>query len=210
MKLIIFGATGKIGQAVMREALRRKYEVTAVVRNRFKFNEKHELLTIVEGDLQKPDSIASIIAGHEVVISAYGPKFGAEKELVEVARTLVEGVREGGAERLVIVGGAGSLKTDEGITLMESEGFPEELKPLAKAHQDAFEIFAASDLDWSYLSPASIIEPGRRTGNFRIGTDRLIVDEEGHSRISVEDYAVALLDEVDDPYFSRSRFTVAY
>ncbi|WP_211747217.1 NAD(P)-dependent oxidoreductase [Paenibacillus sp. Marseille-Q4541] len=210
MKLIIFGASGTIGQAIVQEALRRKHEVTAVVRNRFKLNEKHDLLTVVEGDLLKPGSIAELAKGHEVVISAYGPKFGAEQELVEVARALVEGLREGGVERLVVVGGAGSLKTDEGVPLMETAGFPEEVKPLAMAHQDAFQIYQESDLDWTYLSPASIIEPGRRTGNFRIGTDRLIVDEEGQSRISVEDYAVALIDEVDDPYFSGSRFTVAY
>ena len=210
MKVIIFGATGTIGQAIMHEALRRKYEVTAVVRNRFKLNEKHDLLTIVEGDLLKPNSIAELVKGHEVVISAYGPKFGEEQELVEVARALVEGLRKGGVERLVVVGGAGSLMTDEGIPLMETAGFPEEVKPLAMAHQDAYQIYQESDLDWTYLSPASTIEPGRRTGNFRIGTDRLVVDEDGQSRISVEDYAVALLDEVDDPYFSGSRFTVAY
>ncbi|MBD7968739.1 NAD(P)-dependent oxidoreductase [Paenibacillus gallinarum] len=210
MKLIIFGASGTIGQAIMQEALRRKHEVTAVVRNRFKLNEKHDLLTIVEGDLLKPDSIAELAKGHEVVISAYGPKFGAEEELVEVARALVEGLRKGGVERLIVVGGAGSLMTDEGIPLMETAGFPEEVKPLAMAHQDAYQIYQESDLDWTYLSPASTIEPGFRTGNFRIGTDRLVVDEDGQSRISVEDYAVALLDEVDDPYFSGSRFTVAY
>lgn len=210
MKLIIFGASGTIGQAIMQEALRRKHEVTAVVRNRFKLNEKHDLLTIVEGDLLKPDSIAELVKGHEVVISAYGPKFGAEQELVEVARALVEGLRKGGVERLIVVGGAGSLMTDEGIPLMETAGFPEEVKPLAMAHQDAYQIYQESDLDWTYLSPASTIEPGIRTGNFRIGTDRLVVDEDGQSRISVEDYAVALLDEVDDPYSSGSRFTVAY
>ncbi|WP_160035078.1 NAD(P)-dependent oxidoreductase [Paenibacillus sp. An7] len=210
MKLIIFGASGTIGQAILQEALRRKHEVTAVVRNRFKLNEKHDLLTIVEGDLLSPDSIAELVKDHEVVISAYGPKFGAEQELIEVARALVEGLHKGGVERLIVVGGAGSLMTDEGIPLMETPGFPEEVKPLAIAHQDAYQIYQESDLDWTYLSPASTIEPGIRTGNFRIGTDRLVVDEDGQSRISVEDYAVALLDEVDDPYFSGSRFTVAY
>ncbi|MCM3784728.1 NAD(P)-dependent oxidoreductase [Neobacillus mesonae] len=210
MSIALFGATGTIGQAILEEASRRNMTVTAIVRNRFKFNEKRDGLTIVEGDILRPESVAEAVKGHDVVISAYGPKFGEEEELLEAARSLVEGVRNSGVQRLLVVGGAGSLLTESGVPLMETAGFPEEVKPLALAHRDAFHIYEESDLDWTYLSPAATIEPGRRTGNFRIGMDRLILDEAGQSRISVEDYAAALLDEVDDPYFSRSRFTVAY
>ncbi|MEK5060619.1 3-beta hydroxysteroid dehydrogenase [Paenibacillus sp. FSL H7-0326] len=210
MNIALYGATGTIGQAILDEALGRKMTVTAIVRNRFKFNEKREGLTIVEGDILKPESVAEAVKGHDVVISAYGPEFGKEEELVEAARSLVEGIRNSGVQRLLVVGGAGSLLTDSGVPLMETPEFPEEVRPLALAHRDAFHIYEESDLDWTYLSPAATIEPGRRTGNFRIGTDRLILDEAGQSRISVEDYAAAMVDEADDPYFSGSRFTVAY
>ncbi|MNT74816.1 hypothetical protein D3C72_2136640 [compost metagenome] len=122
----------------------------------------------------------------------------------------MEGVKRGGAGRLIIVGGAGSLEVAPGVALMDTPAFPEEWLPIARAHAEAYEIFRASDIDWTYLSPAAVIEPGERTGNFRIGTNQLVTDELDNSRISVEDYAVALLDEVDEGHFVRGRFTVAY
>lgn len=157
-----------------------------------------------------PASLEQAIQGHDAVISAFGPLFGREEELVAAARTIVEGTRRGGVNRLLIVGGAGSLLTDEGVPLMETAGFPEEIRTLARAHADAYNIYKEADLDWTYLSPAAIIEPGKRTGFFRIGMDRLVTDESGESRISAEDYAVAMLDELEDPQFIRARFTVAY
>lgn len=199
-----------IGKRIAEEAIRRGHQVTAVVRNPDKLSEYQEKMNIVRANAVDPSSIAEAVKGHDAVISAYGPKFGEEEELLEAARALIEGVRRGGVQRLLIVGGAGSLITDSGDALMDTPEFPEELRPLAKAHADAYGIYQESDLEWTYLSPAAIIEPGRRSGQFRIGMDRLVTDESGSSRISVEDYAVAMLDELDDPQFIGTRFTVAY
>lgn len=210
MNIIIFGSTGQVGKAIVREALKRGHGVTAVVRNPSKMTEEHERLQVVKGDILDPESVANLTRGHEAVISAYGPKFGEEEELLEAARSLVEGVRRSGVNRLLIVGGAGSLKTGSDVRLMDTPAFPQELLPLAKAHADAYEIYNQSDLDYTYLSPAAVLETGRRVGNFRIGMDMLVTDEIGSSRISVEDLSAALIDEMEDPYFSRSRFTVAY
>ncbi|WP_054957750.1 NAD(P)-dependent oxidoreductase [Paenibacillus dakarensis] len=210
MNIAVVGAAGTIGKRIAEEAIRRGHQVTAVVRNPEKLSEDKEKMNIVRASAVDPSSIAEAVKGHDAVISAYGPRFGEEEELLEAARALIEGTRRGGVQRLLIVGGAGSLITDSGDALMDTPEFPSELKTLAMSHADAYGIYKESDLDWTYLSPAAIIEPGRRTGQFRIGTDRLITDESGSSRISVEDYAVAMLDELEDPQFTRTRFTVAY
>lgn len=210
MNIVIFGATGTIGQAIVKEAIKRKHHVTAAVRDPQRVTESGELLTVVKADILSPDSVAAAVQGHEALISAYGPKFGEEKELLEAAQSLIEGARRAGVSRLMIVGGAGSLKTENGERLMDSAEFPEEVRPLAQAHADAYDIYRASDMLWTYFSPAGVIEPGRRTGQFRIGIDTLVTDEMGHSRITVEDYAVALIDELEEAEFIRARFTVGY
>ncbi|OZB93087.1 NAD(P)-dependent oxidoreductase [Paenibacillus sp. XY044] len=210
MHITIFGASGQVGKAIVHEALKRGHGVTAVVRDPAKLTEQHERLNVVTGNILDPASVTRVCEGQEVVISAYGPTFGEEQELLEAARSLIEGVRRAGVKRLLIVGGAGSLKTGPDTLLMDAPEFPQELVPLARAHADAYHIYSQSDLDYSYLSPAAVLETGRRTGNFRIGMDMLISDELGDSRISVEDLAAALIDEMEDPYFVRTRFTVAY
>lgn len=210
MKVVLFGATGTIGQRILKEALSRGHEVTAVVREISRLNEEHERLQVVTGDLLDPGSVAEAVKGHEAVITAYGPKFGAEGELLEATRSLIEGMRRAEVSRLLIVGGAGSLEVSPGVYLMDTPEFPEEVRPLAMAHADAYELYRESELEWTYVSPASTIEPGPRYGNFRIGTDKLITDETGASKITAEDYAAALIDELEDPYFTRACFTVAY
>ncbi|AZK45002.1 NAD(P)-dependent oxidoreductase [Paenibacillus lentus] len=212
MKILIFGGTGTIGKAILAEALRRGHEVTAVVRNTVKLEglEDQEGLHLLQGDILMPESIAKAVEGRDLVISAYGPKFGEEDELPEAARSLVEGVKRGGVRRLIVVGGAGGLEVEPGVLLMDTPEFPEEIRPLARAHDEAYQVYKASDLLWTVLSPAAVIEPGKRTGQFRIGTNRLVTDERDQSRISIEDYAVALLDEAEDPQFPGARFTVAY
>ncbi|WP_410771051.1 NAD(P)-dependent oxidoreductase [Fontibacillus sp. BL9] len=212
MKITIFGSTGTIGKAVLEEALRRGHEVTAVVRDINKLNDLagREKLRVVTGDILMPESVAGSVEGSDVVISAYGPRFGAENELSEATRSLIEGVRRGGVRRLIAVGGAGGLEVAPGVRLLETPDFPEEIAPLARAHEDAFNIYRDCDIVWTVLSPAAVIEPGKRTGMFRIGMNQLVTDEREQSRISVEDYAVAMLDEVEDPQFIQARFTVAY
>ncbi|MFK4171087.1 NAD(P)-dependent oxidoreductase [Paenibacillus lautus] len=210
MKVALIGASGTIGKRITEEALRRGHEVTAVLRNPDRLDSEHERLQKVKADVMDPSSLEEAVQGHDAVISAFGPKFGQEEELVAAARTIVEGTRRGGVTRLLIVGGAGSLIADGGVPLMETPEFPEEIRPLARAHADAYDLYKESDLEWTYISPAALIEPGKRTGQFRIGMDRLVTDESGSSRISVEDFAVAVIDELDDPQFIQSRFTVAY
>ncbi|AWB43217.1 3-beta hydroxysteroid dehydrogenase [Paenibacillus sp. CAA11] len=212
MRILLYGATGTIGKRILNEALRREHEVTVVVRDssRLGMDERPDRLHVITGDVMIPDSVAEAAEGQEIVISAIGPKFGEENDLLEAARSLVEGVKRSGARRLIVVGGAGSLEVAPGVRLMDTPEFPEEIRPLARAHAEAYEVYADSDIDWTYLSPAAVIEPGERTGQFRIGMKQLVTDELDNSRISAEDYAVALLDEVEDPQFIRSRFTVAY
>lgn len=212
MNILIYGATGMLGRRIVSEALRREHEVTAVVRDAAKVKELAwgERVHIRTGDILQPGSVAEAAAGQEIVISAFGPKFGAEDELSEAARSLLEGVKRSGARRLIVVGGAGTLEVSPGLLLMDTPEFPEEIRPLARAHAEAYEIIRKSDVNWTYLSPPAVIEPGERFGSFRIGLDRLVVDELDSSRISAEDFAVALLDEVEDPQFLQQRFTVAY
>ncbi|WP_046225869.1 NAD(P)-dependent oxidoreductase [Paenibacillus dauci] len=210
MKVIIIGATGTIGQRLVQEGLRRGYEVTAATRDSSKIDPNTERLSGIRLDVMEPSSVEAAVAGHDVVINAFGPQFGQESDLPEAARSIVEGMKNAGVSRLVIVGGAGSLEVEPGVRLMDTPDFPAEIKPLALAHVEAYDVYRHSDLEWTYVSPASWIEPGKRTGNFRIGTSRLITDDDGASRISAEDYAAALFDEVEDPQFVHDRFTVAY
>lgn len=210
MDVVVLGASGTLGKAIVQEALKRKHEVTAAVRHPDSLQIEHERLQIATVDILNPSSVAAVVGGHGEVISAFGPDSGRENDLLGAADSLLEGMRIAGAERLMIVGGAGSLKTESGEWLMDTAEFPEELRPLAAAHANAYEIYRGSALDYTYISPPAVIVPGRRTGMFRIGLDRLIVDENGESSISVEDFAVAVIDELEEGNFSRERFTVAY
>lgn len=210
MDVVVFGASGTIGKAIIQEALKRKHEVTAAVRNPESIELQHERLQIVSADILNPASVAAAVSGHGEIISAFGPGPGQENDLLKAAESLLEGMRQAGVARLIIVGGAGSLKTESGEWLMDTPEFPEDLRPLAAAHAHAYEIYRGSELDYTYISPPATIISGRRTGMFRIGLDRLITDEDGKSSISVEDFAVAVVDELEEGNFSRERFTVAY
>lgn len=210
MDVVVFGASGTIGKAIVQEALKRKHEVTAAVRNPESIELQHERLQIVSADILNPASVAAAVSGHGEIISAFGPGPGQENDLLRAAESLLEGMRQAGVARLIIVGGAGSLKTESGEWLMDTPEFPEDLRPLAAAHAHAYEIYRGSELDYTYISPPAAIISGRRTGMFRIGLDRLITDEDGKSSISVEDFAVAVVDELEEGNFSRERFTVAY
>ncbi|MNB97794.1 short chain dehydrogenase [compost metagenome] len=210
MDVVVIGASGTIGKAIVQEALKRKHEVTAAVRSTETVMLEHERLKVVQVDALDAASVAAAVAGHGEIISAYGPDPGREDDLLRAADSLIGGLRQSGVERLIIVGGAGSLKTESGEWLMDTADFPEELRPLAAAHAHAYEVYRSSALDYTYISPPAAVIAGRRTGMFRIGLDRLITDENGESSISVEDLAVAVVDELEEGNFSRERFTVAY
>ena len=212
MKIALFGATGMIGQRILREALNRGHDVTAVVRDPARLTETHKNLTVVTGDVLNADSIAATTAGANAVVSAYGPKGAPDSTLLDAARALIAAAAKTHVHRLLVVGGAGSLEVAPGVQLVDTPGFPAEYKSSALAAREVLGIFKteANDLDWTYVSPAAIITPGERTNTFRLGGDQLVADAEGQSRISAEDFAVAVLDELETPKHVKQRFTLGY
>jgi putative NADH-flavin reductase len=213
MNIVIFGATGMIGRRIVQEALSRGHTVTGVVRDPSRSDLSGEGLTLAQGDLRDGASVARLAAGHDAAVSAFGPAQDQPVEIVaDVARTLLDALPKAGVRRLIFVSGAGSLEVAPGVQLLDVPEFPAEWRGIAAAHRDALELFRSSDsdLDWTVFSPAAYISPGERTGRYRTGTDQLVADAQGHSAISAEDYAVALLDELEQPKFIRRRFTAAY
>ena len=212
MKIVLFGASGMIGSRVLAEALRRGHAVTAVVRDPSKVTTTSPNLTVKQGDLTAAGTVSELIAGHDVVVSAYSPPHDQVSLVGDVARTLVSAVGSATpSPRLIVVGGAGGLETAPGVRVIDALDFPPAWKPIARAHIDSLaDVYRKSAVDWTYFSPAALIQPGERTGKYRTGRDQLVADAAGHSTISAEDYAVALLDEVETPRFRRSRMTAAY
>lgn len=203
MKIALIGATGFIGSRILAEALQRGHQVTGIVRNPDKLPQKAGL-TPQRGDVFDQAGLTKLIAGHDVVISAV-------HFLQSDAAKLIGAVKQSGVARYLVVGGAGSLQVAPGQDLVDSPHFPAIYKEEASKGRDFLNLLRSETaLDWTFLSPAAIIEPGVRSGSFRLGKDELVVDAKGESRISAEDYAVALLDEVEKPQHRRQRFTLAY
>lgn len=212
MKIALFGATGTIGQRILAEALEREHLVTAISRDPDKITTSHPGLKTVAADMLDAASVAAAALGHDAVISAYGPPFENPQTLVAATEALIAGLTTAGVARLVMVGGAGSLEAAPGVALMDTPQFPEFLRPIASAHRDALAVLKeqGSELEWTSISPPALIEPGERTGAYRTGDDQLLSDAQGQSRISAEDFAIAVLDEVEHGQFVRRRFTVAH
>jgi len=213
MKVALIGATGFIGSHLLNEALDRKHEVTAVVRHPERVPVRPGV-TAKKGDVYDRDALADLLVGHEAVISA----FSADKDVPDVYQSMVEGAksiiasaRKAGVNRLLAVGGAGSLEISPGQQVIDEPGFPEEWRAGALGtRQFLYLLREEPGLDWTFLSPAQMIQPGERTGKFRLGGDQLLVDADGNSVISLPDYAVAMIDELEEPRHSRRRFSVAY
>lgn len=214
MKIAIYGANGAIGTAIAKEALGRGHTVTAVVRDPAKVTLSHDRLTVTQGDVTESAGVTQVAEAHEAVISAVGPNWGKGEDLsvyTDGATSLIAGIgAAANAPRLVIVGGAGSLEVAPGVLLFDTPDFPDAWRPLAKAHGEGLNLYRASDIDWTFVSPAIMIEAGERTGSYRVGGDQVLFDSEGNSRISNEDYAVAVVDELETPAHVRERITVAY
>ncbi|MBW4522203.1 MAG: NAD(P)-dependent oxidoreductase [Scytolyngbya sp. HA4215-MV1] len=210
MKLIMFGPTGTIGSRILTEALQRGHQVTAITRDPSRFSVSHSNLAVVAGNALDPASVANLAKGHDAVLSAMGPGGSSAETIVKAAQALIDGLSQAGIHRLIVVGGAGTLEVAPDVLLMNSPNFVEEYRPLAVAHLQAYNLYKASNLDWSFVCPAAEIAPGERTGNFRVGADRLLVNEKGESRISAEDYAIGFLNEVEQPQYIHHRMTVAY
>lgn len=211
MKIALYGTSGMIGRCICEEALVRGHQITGIARDPAKLDLRHPRLTTAKGDVRDPASIASAVAGHDAVISAVGPRQDDDPQMVvEAANALTQGLQRAGVRRLLVVGGAGSLEIEPGLQLVDTPDFPAAWKPVSLAARDALAVYRAADLDWTYLSPAAEIAPGERTGQYRTDTDRLVTDAAGESHISAEDYAVAMLDELEQPKHIRQRFTAAY
>jgi uncharacterized protein len=216
MKLVIFGATGNVGQRITKEALDRGHEVVAVVRDPARSEAPDPRIRLVQGDATDAASVASVVRGADAVVNAISPRPGKHGKpapsLTDAARALISGLKEAGVKRLAVVGGAGSLEVAPGVALVDTPGFPDAYKQEALEQRDALDVYRAEagGLDWTYLSPAAMIQPGERTGRYRTTDDQFLTDAQGNSTISFEDYAVALLDELERPQHTGRRFGVAY
>lgn len=209
MNVVLFGATGMIGSQILAELVRRGHNVTAVVRHPEKITAE-EGVKVVKGDVLDHASVAATTKGTDAAISAYAPPRSNPELIVDATRSLLTGLATAGVERLIVVGGAGSLEVAPGVQLLDAPGFPEEWRPIAEAHRNVLPVLKEADLEWTYLSPTALIHPGQRTGKFRVGGTRLVANDQGESRISAEDYAVALVDEVEKPQHLRQQFTMGY
>ena len=214
-EIVLIGASGFVGSAILKEALDRGFKVIAVVRHPEKIKTVHKDLIVKQYDVSSADAVAEVCKGADAVISAYNPGWknpDIAKETTLVYKAILEGVRKAGVKRFLVVGGAGSLLISPGKRIMDSGLIPESYLPAVRALADVYliDLTAEKSIDWVFFSPAGIIEPGQRTGKFRLGKDDMIVNEKGESKISVQDYAVAMIDEVEKPSHHKERFTIGY
>jgi uncharacterized protein len=203
MKIAIVGATGNVGKRIVDEALHRGHNVTGIARDPSKLSPRNGL-TLVQGNANDPSKLGQLLVGHDVVISSI-------MFLHSDITLLVEAVRVSGVKRYLVVGGAGSLEVAPGKLLVDQPDFPDFVKAEAtKGGEYLTYLKGIKDLDWTFLSPSALFTNGERTGVFRLGRDELLVGSDGKSWISYEDYAIALLDEIEHPKYIQQRFTVGY
>jgi putative NADH-flavin reductase len=214
MKVALIGANGKIGSRIANELLNRGHHVTGIARKPETLTTANKHLTLVKADALNIDELSEALKGHDAVISAFGVDWTKPETFhlfSDIAAAVIAASKKAGVKRLLNVGGAGSLEVAPGVQLVDTPEFPAMWKAGADAQRDSLEVFRKeTELDWTFLSPAIIIEPGERTGKFRIAKDNPIFDADGNSRITYDDYAVALVDELENPQFIKQRFTVGY
>ena len=217
MNIAIIGASGFVGSALVDEAVSRDYSVTAIARNAEKIASEDDRVTPVSVDVNNAEKLTEVLNGHDAVLTAFHP--GRDNpdqydEYLEGHKHIQQAVKQSDVDRWLVIGGAGSLYNEDGEQLVDTPEFPEEFREEATAARDYLDILKEDeDLEWTYLSPAILMHPGidtGKTGDYRINTDNPVFDENGESKISVEDLAVALLDELENEDFIQQRFTVAY
>ena len=202
MKVALIGASGNVGSRLLAELAARGHSVTAIVRNPEKLPARPGV-TAKRGDVFDKAGLAALLAGHDIAISAV--RFSASD-----ARTLIDAVKASGVRRYLVVGGAGSLEVAPGKRLIDQPDFPAAYKPEAAKGAEFLDLLKGEkELEWTFLSPSALFVEGERTGKFRLGRDALLTNDKGSS-ISFEDYAIALVDELEKPAHSRQRFTVGY
>jgi len=204
MKVALLGASGKGGSEITKELVSRGHEVVAIARN-VENLPSGAGITPRQGDASNEDELADLIHGVDAVISAVHFNIPSS--------TFLNAVKKAGVNRLLVMGGAASLKNAEGVRLYDTPGFPENIKPFVKPAIDFLEeLKQETEVDWTFFSPAMTIFVGPRQGpgSFRLGKDELVVDANGESKISYADYAIAMVDELEQHQHSRSRFTIGY
>lgn len=214
-KIVLIGASGFVGTAILKEALDRGHQVTAVVRHPGRITAVHKNLKVKHGDVSLINVVTEVCRNADAVISAYNPGWknpDIAEETTRVYTTILDGIRKSGVKRFLVVGGAGSLFISPGKRMMDAGVMPESILPAVRALAGFYlnDLNAEKDIDWVYFCPARIIEPGLRTGKYRLGKDDLVLNEKGESRISVQDYAAAMVDELEKPAHHRERFTIGY
>jgi hypothetical protein len=217
MKIAIVGATGFVGSKICDEALARSHQVTAIARKPETLP-AHPRLVSRPLDILDTAALAQALAGHDAIVSAYSPGRGSPIEtvyqtFVAAHRAIIDAVKLSGVARYLAVGGAASLKTPEGIEFMESPaaaGFAAFMPALRGTREQYYMLNGEPQLDWVFLAPSVMLAPGERTGKYRTGKDHILYCEPGKSAISLEDYAVAMIDEIERPAHHRERFTVGY
>lgn len=214
MRIALIGASGHIGREIAREALRRGHTVTAITRSPGALAAELPGIAVKTANLFDASELSTAVAGNEIIASAFGPSAGDTLGAASVplaAEALVTAARLTGIERLVVVGGAGSLEIAPGKQLVDSPDFPKAYRDLALAHREAFEhLCQAGDLQWTFFAPAAMIGPGEKLGRYRVGRRALIADTEGNSRISYADYADAFVSELENKAHPQEIVTVAY
>lgn len=213
MNVALFGASGWIGGFICSELLGRGHKVTALVRDKSRLQKSHQDLIVREGDLRDRDLVKELLSGQDAVVaSVSGRRDGDHRFLFDCAKMLLEVAGETGLGHLVWVGGAGSLEVRPGVSLLDTDSFPEEWRDEARVQREVLEYFRRSGdaVSWALVSPAMRIKTQEKLGDFRIGGDQLMRDEEGESQITVGDLAVSVVDEVECPAHRGERFSVAY
>lgn len=208
----LIGASGFVGTAILNELMARGHKVTAVVRNPEKISVSNFNLTVTKADT---DALTEACKGKDAVISAYNPGWTNPNIYEEALRNyplILKAAKRSGVRRLLCVGGAGTLFCAPGLRVVDSGAIPDAIMGGVKSLGEFYlnTLLNEKDIDWVFFSPAGTLEPGQRTGKFRLGKDDLLVDENGNSHISVEDYAVAMVDELEKPKHHYERFTIGY
>ena len=212
MKIALIGASGFIGSAIREELLSRGHQVTALVSQAHKLTQQDHL-QIETSDVQDLPRLTTQLASYDAVISAFSGHAQSNTLDYYIAgiRNIIQASKHAEVARLLVVGGAGSLEIKPGQQLLDTPDFPAAYKASAEGARQALNLLRAeTELNWTMLSPAAVIAPGQRTAQFRLGKDQLLVDAKGQSHISVEDFAVAMVNELEQPQHPRQRFTLAY
>lgn len=217
MKIALIGATGFVGSHILTELTSRGHQVTAIARDISKIDGSNALTTAVEGNVSDASEVAQIVANHDAVVSAFNAGWtnpNLYNDFLAGSEAIQKGVKKAGVKRLLVVGGAGSLEIQPGLQLVDTPDFPEAYKPGAAAARDYLNILKKeTELDWTFLSPAIEMNAGykgSRTGKYRVNLDNPVFDQNNRSIISVEDLAVAIVDEIEKPAHIHQRFTVGY